>query len=498
MAEFNSQDAAERYLDQTPMAPPSMPQMPMPGAADTPYVPPEPVTPGPPDVGVGPVEATPREGFDDDFAFGYGHRPAAAAEVMPPVGTPEWIAKVRTWRATDDPRLQQLIADHPDQFTQIMQALAPGADVPPAAPTPVDAVTEQLAPVTDPVDDDPADDVDPMLAQQGLNGWLNRYLRMSRPKSRRETTNDLMEYAAHLIRTAIDSGQSIVIGVTSYKGGSGKTRVAVAAGKIIAEIIEDYLADLESQTSVRPRWRAPVLAMDVDLHGMLQPCSVDSAEIRTDIGVMTTLCSRLANGYAPEQIDIAKYTHDAGGGYHFIAGNHFGQAASITPDGYLAALDLVKAQYPVVIVDRSQVVATELHATVLRSLDGLLMITPPDEAEANFLDGTRHLLSSRPGGVHAEHLIQQRVTVINHNKPWIFESRSFNSDSVAARLKLHEAGSTESANPRGSDVAEVPWDWHIASERLITVDRLRPRTRIGVQLAIGALYDTILNPTGRE
>lgn len=496
MAEFNGQAAhdevmASAYAPPLPPTPgpPGVPPMSAPipipvnpeerlGGPES--TPPRKVTPA--YVDTNPVEAS---GFSDEFAPGYGYvGPSTSTDPSPnaPAGSDDWIRQIRDMAVNDPSRLQQYIALNPGLFPQVMLAIQTSpAPARPADPEQTDQLYLGLADGQG----GPADEAREGVAQTGLRGWMARTFNWDLPKSGREQRQDLLAASEAVVHEILDRGEPVVIGVTSFKGGCGKTRIAVGLAKTLAHIISD----------VDGRRSGSVLGLDVDLHGMLQPVSIDTAEIRTDLEPLTTLCGRLAVGYSPDQIRLEHHVQEAEDGYGFIAGNHFGKAASISPEGYLAALEIARRHYPIVVVDMSQVQNTELHATVLKSLNALVMVTVPDEAEVNFLDGTRNLLSSHPGGVDAEHLIKHRVTVINHTKSRLMallSGSSADTASVAARLKLHETGS-DADNPRGADVSEVPFDWRIASRPLLKLDRLGKRTRIGLQLTAGALLDTLLS-----
>lgn len=477
------------------------------------------------------------EGFDE-VVHGYGAPPVAppptthtAAATLPPVGSEGWVAAIRVMSITSPVQLQEYLTAHPDLFPQVAAAINPGQAAAPApapatfpastvAPQHPTTTTQYPATPTFPVPQSPAGaefatEVIPaqpepaakrakvratdlaFVAKTGWRGWLARTLNMQIAKGARELADDDMEMAAGVIRELLARDQALVIGVSSFKGGCGKTRIATMLGKVLAEILDAELSSTNYQWNGR-QLDGAVCAIDTDWYGLLRACSQDETRLRYDEGAnMTTLCSRAAM-YGIEQVDdISHYIQRVEPGYCFIPGNRANEPTQLVPEGYLAVLDLLRSKFAVIIVDMAQVGNTDHYKAVLGSLDGLIMVTSPDLAEVGFLDNTRNTLSSRPpAGLDAEHLIKQRITVINNYFP---ESRSGDSHSdVAARLKLHEASGAESENPRGSDVAEVPFDKEINSQTLVSLDRLRPATRYGIQMAAGALLDATLNLSGRE
>lgn len=353
-------------------------------------------------------------------------------------------------------QLRQLAVTNPAEFQRLFGGVLP-APVPaeePAAPAP----TPPKARVSDRAD----------VAKTGWRGWVARHLGIAMTKSARESEQDLLDLAT--ANMSVRLSEPIVLGVTSFKGGCGKTHISVALGKLLAEVRGES-----------------VLAMDVDLHGMLQSVAMSSADIQQSVGTMTTLCARLL-AY-PDQVNIADYLHHAGGGFNVIPGNTFGAEAALSPEGFIEAIELAKRHFSVIIVDMSQVQHSALYATVLQQLTGLVMVTLPDEANTNFLAGTRSLLSARTG-VGAEHLITQRVTVINNLFPPL---RRHDTNAAAERLKLHETADAATANPRGSDIAEVPFDKQIRECDVLRLDEIGRHTRTALTLLGGALFDAVLD-----
>ena len=449
---------------QQPPAPPqpqTQPPAPAPGSSLS--LPPHARVPSPP------AAPTPT----DHGAYGYRAAPPPQ-QTAPAASTPEAIQQ-QQWLE----HLRYLALNDPAEF-QRLTGFAPATA--PAAPEPTNQSTlGEMFTGTD--DESPVDDERSDIATMGWRGWVARHLHIPLRKSSQEHYEDLLDLARDYVR----HGDTGVFGVTSFKGGCGKTRTAVGLAKTISQ----YRGE-------------SVLVLDVDLHGMLQTVAMDSAAIQPGIGTMTTLSGRLVN-YGPDQIDLHQYLHLAMperaaqpgeppyGAVSIIPGNSFGKEAAISPEGYEAVLDLAKRHFSVIIVDMSQVQKTPLYETVIRSLDGLVMVTLPDETNNNFLAGTRQLLSSR--GMNAEHLVSQRVTVINNLFP---PARGEDNAAAAARLKLHETADAATTNPRGSDVAEVPFDRYIREHDVLDLDRINRRTRDAYLLLAGALYDAVFDIDNRE
>ncbi len=544
MARFDANEAYNQELSQatglpamdTPVAPEHAAPMPMFGAQSNPMAPPTEVAPadsydpGPPPADVhgrrghapvgagryGEPDVVASEGFED-IDHGYGAAPQASAPTPAPVpaaasaeprgeiGSAEWVAAIRVMAISDQGRLQQYLTDHPEAFGAVRAAINPDAATTglTAAPQQGSAAPSEFASPRHAAAPSAAEekvrasDLD-HVAKTGWRGWVARTFNVELGKGKRELIADDLDMAADIIGKALevfqDTGQGLVLGVSSFKGGCGKTRIAVMLAKVIAEMLHKELDATGYRLGNYTAWGA-VCAIDTDWYGMLRACSEPESTLRSgDADNMTTLCSR-AEVYGVEQIDLEHYAHRVEPGYSYIPGNRKGEATRLSVDGYAAVVNLLRANFPVVVVDMAQVGNTEHYQTVLRSLDGLIMVTLPSMAEVDFLDNTRNMLSDRaPSGMGADRLIKQRITVINNIKR---AKGDASQADVAAKLKLHESAAGETENPRGSDVAEVPFDKRINSRELVIAAELTPNTRYGIEMAGAALIDATLDLTGR-
>lgn len=426
--------------------------------------------------------------------------PGPVGDTLPPVGTDDWVAAVRVMSITRPTDLQRYLIEQPELYPAIAAATNPGGEpMISTGLTRADAESAIPSPAEKPQTIKPrASDLD-HVAQTGWRGWVARTLNVPVPKGRAELVAEDLEMAADMVRACLDRDQALVIGVSSYKGGCGKTRVSTMLAKEVAEILDQVLAP-EGYLWRGRELMGAVCAIDTDWLGMLAACSQDQALMRTDEGAnLTTLCAR-AGEYGVEQIgDLAHYIHTTDDrGYSFIPGNRRNEPTQLNCEGYPLALELLRQKFAVVVVDMAQVGNTAHYGAVLRDLDGLIMVTSPERAEVGFLDNSRQMLSSRPpNGLGADHLIKQRITLINNYKK-VRGWRKASHDDVAAKLKLHEASGAETENPRGADVAEVPFDRQINDRALVKIADVARPTRYGVQMAAGALFDATMNLSGRE
>lgn len=304
----------------------------------------------------------------------------------------------------------------------------------------------------------------PDVAKTGLRGWFARTFNVAVRKSANEVRGDVLHYAREVINSPLD--QPIVIGVTSFKGGCGKTPVTVLLGGIIAATRNE-----------------PVLAIDADLHGTLVGRGLDALQLKPNAGNATLLAARL-HSYGPDQVNLADYTHRGEGSLHVLPGNVYGKKALLTREQYRSVLDKAREQYRIVIVDMSQVKETDLYDEVMKSLDALVMLTTPTESAvafqenmATFLRG--HEVESRLG--------LQRITMINH----IYARDNADIAALAEGLRLADRAPDDPE--RRVEVCELPFDKHIALNTQIHLDHIAKGTRDELVLAAGALFDAALN-----
>lgn len=484
MAEFNSEDdfrraASDRFPDGMPTG--------MPGAS----TPPPGAAPASPDIGdgqslaqpwlpSGPLQPRPVSGSPDDeadtphdydsgayAATGYG---AATGRRAPQQHGSRADDSQSPADSMDDEELlgllRQVIGKKPDLLRQLT-----------ADPQPVAAAAARYAPPpnTPAAPHRPETEVkkraidSPEVAKTGWRGWVARTFNIALTKSKNEEREDLLDLARGIINTPFDD--SIVIGVTSFKGGCGKTPVTVLLGGIIAETRNQ-----------------PVLAIDADLHGTLLGRGTDQAQWKPDSGHATLLASRLQN-YGSEQVHLEDYVHRGEGSLDVLSGNTFGKKSLLTREQYRAVLDKAREDYRIVIVDMSQVKEADLYDEVMKSLDALVMLTTPTETALVFQENMATFL--RGHDVDAK-LGLQRITMINHIYP------KDNADIATLAEGLRLADRAPDDPDLRVEVCELPFDRHIAQNTQIHLDQIAQGTREELILAAGALFDATLNANPKE
>ncbi|ATI36334.1 hypothetical protein CPI83_29475 (plasmid) [Rhodococcus sp. H-CA8f] len=340
-------------------------------------------------------------------------------------------------------QLQALLAENPGLLAQIGATTTASADATratPAAAAPANAVAEP--------------EVDTALASADLakEGWRAWLVKLGLPvrKGATERFNDLMDYAHEVIRR--DLGKPIVIGVTSYRGSCGKTSATVVLSRLLAEIRDES-----------------VIALDTDLHGTLLSRAFGVNESGGDRQIMMTLSSVLRGGGA----EISSKVWDGGDGFVFVPGSRTNKANTVTPNDYYAILDAARQMYRFVFVDMSALMDSELYNTVLRSLDGLVMMAPTVEDGVQTLYETQSDLHQRGVG----NLNNHRITVLNNTNP--------------ARTAVDTAEFARGLKHRDKrDVVEIRYDKHLSQSTVIDIAHLSQPTTTDFTLALATLIDT--------
>lgn len=290
------------------------------------------------------------------------------------------------------------------------------------------------------------------LATQGWRGFLAR-LGLPVRKGAAERFGELIDHAAGVVRTEFDS--PLLVGMTSFKGGSGKTSNIVGMGRVLADLRDE-----------------PVLVLDADLNGTLLPRATAATDEGAGGGTMHHLAAALRDSDAGA---VAAHARDAGGGLYIVPGNDLYKSSTMTPDDYLDIVGALRHghEFRIVLVDMSQVQGDPIFQTVLHSLDALVMVLPPDQDSSGFGYQTKRMLDS----MGAHHLDKHRITLINHTVPG---ASAVDTGELAKGLKLRDQ----------RDVAESPYDAHIAERSTIYLDELSAKMRNSYVLAAAALFDT--------
>jgi MinD-like ATPase involved in chromosome partitioning or flagellar assembly len=363
-------------------------------------------------------------------------------------------------RLRDDPKLLELL--HTQESAH--QTEAPAAAKPQAAPASTDPMADFLAeqaPAAKPVRDMTG------LAVRGWRGAINK-MGFSLTKGHRELHKDALDHAQEAVRRPI-SGH-VVIGFSSFKGGCGKSSTAVVLGKTIGAL----------------RGEA-VLVVDGDVHGTLFARATgasNSGESADGIASMTSLAARL-RAEADQQLPVspavalASYTQDAGPHLAVIPGSDLYKPSRLSAEDFRNTMAKIREspRFPVILIDMSQVwYDSDLYGEILKSLDGLVLVSPPDEDSSGFAHQTTGMLA-RFG---VETLAPRRITLVNH---FVNINSGVDTEALAAGIRLSDRVVT----------AETPWDKHLAKPGLVDLDALNRKTREAFQLAAGLLMDTVLN-----
>ncbi|WP_128644926.1 hypothetical protein [Rhodococcus sp. BS-15] len=484
MAEFNSEDdfrraASDRFPDGMPVGMPGA-STPPPGAApasphmgegqslEQPWLPSGPLQPRPVS-GSPDEEADAPHDFDSGAYAATGYGAATGRHTPPQQEAGRGIGHGTDAGMSDDDivrLLRQVVEAKPDLLRRITADPEPATTSATRYVAPPDA---RFAPrESEPAAKQRAIDL-PEVAKMGWRGWVARTFNMPIKKGKNEERQDLLNLARGIVNTQFED--SIVIGVTSFKGGCGKTPVTVLLGGIIAQIRNQ-----------------PVLAIDADLHGTLLGRGTDPAQWKPDSGHATLLASRLQS-YGSEQVDLEQYVHRGEGSLDVLSGNTFGKKSLLTREQYRAVLDKARQDYRIIIVDMSQVKEADLYDEVMKSLDALVMLTTPTETALVFQENMATFL--RGHDVDAK-LGLQRITMINHIYP------KDNADIATLAEGLRLADRAPDDPDRRVEVCELPFDRHIAQNTQIHLDRIAQGTREELILAAGALFDATLNANPKE
>lgn len=483
MAEFNSEDdfrraASDRFPDGMPTGMPGA-STPPPGAApaspgigdgqslNQPWTPSSPLQPRPvsgdPD-----DEADAPHDFDSGgyAATGYGAAPGRHSPQQHSAGP---IGGNPADSMGDDELLKllrQVVGAKPELLARLTADPQPVAEI--AARYSIPPAGAPIPQAPEPVAKQRVVEL-PEVAKMGWRGWVARTFNIAMTKSKNEVRQDILSHARDIVNTPFED--SIVIGVTSFKGGCGKTPVTVLLGGIIAETRNQ-----------------PVLAIDADLHGTLLGRGTDPAQWTPDSGHATLLASRLQS-YGSEQNRLEDYVHHGEGSLDILSGNTFGKKSLLTREQYRAVVDKAREDYQIILVDMSQVKEADLYDEVMKSLDALVMLTTPTETALVFQENMATFL--RGHGVDAK-LGLQRITMINH----IYSKDNADIATLAEGLRLADRAPDDP--DRRVEVCELPFDRHIAQNTQIHLDQIAQSTREELTLAAGALFDATLNANPKE
>jgi len=133
----------------------------------------------------------------------------------------------------------------------------------------------------------------------------------------------------------------------------------------------------------------------------------------------------------------------------------------LTPEQYLYALQTLKSNYELIIVDFGNTPNTEAYWTALSSLDAMVLVT---STENDSLQGSRRVEEiARDAGLLE--LMDQRTTVlVNHRSS---AEPKVNLDTFVNRMHSVKA----------REVLDIPWDDHLSESGPVDLDLLSKPTR---------------------
>lgn len=324
----------------------------------------------------------------------------------------------------------------PEQLRQLLQTINVSDKTKPA-PSPIETepevVPEKSRVVRHTIKGD--------RAQTGWRGFLAK-LGFPIEKSATELQQDAW---LRQIQRPIDVGK--VIGVLSFKGGVGKTTLAVSVGTAL---------HIESGN--------PVAVVDIDPNGTLKARAVDKqpADVQT-------LAERLRSGTKSLQAYAAQTFEkvDLYGSKENLADGELSQ------DDVHEVLTAMRNEYPVTVVDMPiySLTSSAILAAV-RVVDCLIVVIPPTEESL----ATVPQIGGALAAVDAENLRQRVVVAFNQHDKY--------SSTHGADL---EEVATELLN-RGFNVVEIPYDTGLRNINRFAFESIRSSTRWQfVQLSAAAL-----------
>lgn len=261
-------------------------------------------------------------------------------------------------------------------------------------------------------------------------------------KSQKEINQDTW---LRQIQRPIDEGK--IIGVLSFKGGVGKTTLAVSVG-----------------TAIHIESRRKTAVVDIDPNGTLKTRAVEKqpADVQT-------LADRLRNGSRSLEAYAAKTFEkvDLYGSKENLSDGKLSQ------DDVYQVLTAMREEYPVTIVDMPiYSVTNDAILAAVRVVDALIIVIPPTDESLSTIPQVGGALRA----VDAENLERRVVFAFNRHDGYT-STDGASIDDIASGLL-----------DRGFNVVEIPYDTGLRNITRFAFEDIRSSTRWQfVQLAAAAL-----------
>ncbi len=317
-----------------------------------------------------------------------------------------------------------------------------------AMPSPEERADVQFHPVTPSYqsfdnDDDYSRDDDYRVnskrdrPQMGVRAFLANRLHVPVGKGKAE-----LEYDTLIARINRSLLAPKVIGVLGGKGGVGKTTTAM----VLASTLSEHRSK-------------PVCAVTLDYNDTLSlRTKAVSTPARGNMSLLdfaTDQSIRTPNDVA-SCMKVNKHRLSVLG-----TGINALRHEVLTPEQYLNALDILKRNYELIVVDFGNAPNTETFWTALGSLDSMVLVT---STENDSLQGTKRVEDvARDAGL-LELMDKQTTILVNHRTP------------ADPKVDLdHFVGRMHAVKDR--EVLGIPWDDHISESGPVDLDLLAGPTR---------------------
>lgn len=390
------------------------------GAVPRPQVPqaPAPIAPQAPVAPAAGTETPPLPTTDHEDPFGTLDEDVQFHEVFD--NTPP------EWKDTPEPTREQ---------GPLFDAHAPTAPSPAAPSAPVFSSSDSIDPYGQ--DDDYRRGVKKDTPKQGWRAFVANTLRIPVGKGKAELEYDNL---ITLINRSLLAPK--VIGVVGGKGGVGKTTTVMALASTLA--------------SIRSK---PVVAITLDYNSTL---ALRTKEVSAPARGEVSLYKFATDPTIVSPNDIAGCMRNnkhrlsvLGAGLNPLAHE------TLTPEQFHHALNRLKTQYELVVIDFGNTPNSEAYWEALKTLDFLVMVT---STENDSMQGTR-LIENMAREIGLTDLLTRRtMEIVNHRSP------------ADPKVDLdHFVGRVQSAAHR--EIIEIPWDDHFSESGPVDLDLIAKETR---------------------
>jgi MinD-like ATPase involved in chromosome partitioning or flagellar assembly len=241
-----------------------------------------------------------------------------------------------------------------------------------------------------------------------------------------------------------------VVGVAGFKGGTGKTAATVCLGSTIGE----------------HRSTGEVVGIDADENGTLarrmkgtQPSNVKA--FAADDRLLTTN-------------DVRAHLMVNDHRFSVLGSSTSPTAYPLIPEEYEVAVDRLKDDYSIVMVDMDTSAASPAYETIMDSLHALVLIIAPTLESVSLGQNMVAWLRERDLG----DVLSRTLVLINHQSP---AKSHVNLEQVVAHFRDREH----------LKVLEIPWDEHLAEAGEVNLDLLNKPTRRQFVRAAATIIDSL-------